>query len=157
MMGLFIIAVILSGFGLIENHFPELFENENFLVLSITFFLISSLSFAFINILHNNKNKEGIEKYRQILGFDEYLSSKEKMNSREATQERFKKYLPYAIALGDEYFWAKRFRGVNIVTPKWLTIKDENGNVINNFNAEELTDKISSAIDSNFDFKKYDY
>lgn len=157
MIGVFLVAIALIMFGLMENPFLGLFNNEAIVMLSATFFLIVSISVAFINILHNIKNSAGIEKYRQILGFDQYLSSKEKINSEEATEERFEKYLPYAMALGEEYFWAKRFRGVNITVPKWLTIRDENGNIFSNFNTEQLTDKISSVIDSNFYFEKYDY
>ena len=52
-----------------------------------------------------------------IAGFKQYLSITEaerldRMTSPQDTPELFEKYLPYAIALGVENHWAKRFQGV---------------------------------------------
>jgi hypothetical protein len=53
----------------------------------------------------------------RIAGFKQYLSITERerldrMTSPEETPELFERYLPYAIALGVENRWAKRFSGV---------------------------------------------
>ena len=61
--------------------------------------------------------KEGRAVLDRIAGFKQYLSITERerldrMTPPEDTPELFERYLPYAIALGVENRWAKRFAGV---------------------------------------------
>jgi uncharacterized membrane protein YgcG len=51
----------------------------------------------------------GVEAKWQILGFKEYLHTAERFRIGAETLETFSKYLPYAIILGVEKQWAKRF------------------------------------------------
>lgn len=60
---------------------------------------------------------EGRKVMDRIAGFKQYLSIAERerlerMHPPEDTPELFERYLPYAVALGVETRWAKRFQGV---------------------------------------------
>jgi uncharacterized membrane protein YgcG len=61
--------------------------------------------------------RQGRQVLDRIAGFEQYLSITEedqldRMHPPEKTPALFEKYLPYAIALGVENRWAKRFAGV---------------------------------------------
>ncbi|MFA6397902.1 MAG: DUF2207 domain-containing protein [Candidatus Paceibacterota bacterium] len=74
--------------------------------------------------LGDKLTQKGIDALRRILGFNLFLSVTEKdrmdfHNAPEKKPEQFTEYLPYAMALGIEKKWAKKFEGMNIPQPDW--------------------------------------
>lgn len=66
----------------------------------------------------------GAEQRTKWLGFRDYLQTAERFRMDEEKIETFSKYLPYAIALGVETKWAKRFEDININRLEWFRLQD---------------------------------
>lgn len=64
--------------------------------------------------------KLGAEERVKWLGFKDYLQTAERFRLDEEKVETFSKYLPYAIALGVETEWAKRFENMDINRLEWF-------------------------------------
>ncbi|EQC46054.1 DUF2207 domain-containing protein [Bacteriovorax sp. Seq25_V] len=82
--------------------------------LLIIIFLMLSLSLGIYLALMGRPTKKGYRLHREIEGFKLYLSIAEKdrldkLNPPKMTVEIFEKYLPYALALGEEVQWSTRF------------------------------------------------
>ncbi len=91
------------------------FSSQNPLPLAIPLIGIPFLIVASLNL--RGPTPEGWAMRDRILGFRHYLSITEedrleKLNPPEKTAALFERYLPYAIALGVENRWAKRFSAV---------------------------------------------
>lgn len=91
--------------------------------------------------------KEGRRLMDQIAGFDQYLRSTEKISAT-GTMETYDQYLPYAIALGAETLWAKRFAGAMAAaaatqsyTPYWYT-----GRTWHNTDLESFSNYLGSSF-----------
>jgi len=66
----------------------------------------------------------GISTLGKILGFREFLQLTEKdklqlLNAPELQPEMFERFLPYAMVLGVEDKWAKKFEGIYNTIPNW--------------------------------------
>ncbi|MDB4940121.1 MAG: hypothetical protein JWO40_546 [Candidatus Doudnabacteria bacterium] len=71
----------------------------------------------------NNVTPSGIELFKKILGFKDFLTLTESdrlrlLNAPSLKPEMFEKFLPYAMAFGIEKEWAKKFESLAI-TPSW--------------------------------------
>lgn len=73
-----------------------------------------------------NRTVIGTETLSNWLAFRKYLSNPAKIAFSYDSQERFQKYLPYAIVLDCEVAWAKRFSEQNFILPAWY-VCDQNG------------------------------
>ncbi|MCL4392104.1 DUF2207 domain-containing protein [Patescibacteria group bacterium] len=67
---------------------------------------------------------KGMTALQKILGFREFLRYTETdrlkmMNAPSLRPEQFEKYLPYAMVLGVEKEWAKKFEGITTAMPTW--------------------------------------
>jgi hypothetical protein len=62
---------------------------------------------------------DGIEKAREWMAFREYLGQKDSVSSGEMLEGKLNQYLPYAIVLGVEVDWIKRFRDEPFAVPDW--------------------------------------
>ena len=68
--------------------------------------------------------EKGLFVLKKILGFREFLQLTEKdklnaLNAPEMQPELFEKFLPYAMVLGVEEKWAKKFEGIYHTIPNW--------------------------------------
>jgi Predicted membrane protein (DUF2207) len=54
-----------------------------------------------------------------ILGFQEFMNRVEADRLKRMPPDTFEKYLPYAMALGVEHTWAKKFEGIIQNPPQW--------------------------------------
>jgi hypothetical protein len=61
----------------------------------------------------------GVDRAREWLAFREYLSSPENIPGADALQDKLNQYLPYAISLGAEVEWIKRFHNEPFAVPEW--------------------------------------
>lgn len=61
----------------------------------------------------------GTVELRKWLAFRKYLSSKKSLQAKDILQSKFEEYLPYAVVLGAEVNWARRFLKEPFVAPKW--------------------------------------
>lgn len=68
--------------------------------------------------------KLGAEERAKWLGFKDYLQTAERFRMDVEQVEIFSKYLPYAIALGVETKWAKRFEDMNVNRFEWFRSQD---------------------------------
>ena len=134
-----------------RNSIPPFISANSELALAIVLVLFfpAFIIYAF-DFFMAKRNTYGTEIYRQLLGFKKYLSLKEKIDSQEANQKIFEKYFPYAVALGVGEEWANRFKEVKFSMPEWFLIKNQNSGLekYSNYNSTEITNKISSAINS---------
>ena len=65
------------------------------------------------------RTEEGNQELREWLEFREYLTDKRPASGVEASQGKFEEFLPYAIVLGAEVDWAKRFMREPFSKPDW--------------------------------------
>jgi uncharacterized membrane protein len=87
---------------------------------------------------------KGLSVLKKILGFREFLQLTEKdrlelLNAPELQPEIFEKFLPYAMVLGVENKWAKKFEGIYNTIPNWYE-----DTKITNFNSYSLTKDLTS-------------
>ena len=61
-------------------------------------------------------SKMGEQERKKWIQFRNFLASKQVIRGHD---DLFRKYLPYAVALGVEIEWASRFAEANFVPPKW--------------------------------------
>ncbi|MDF1497752.1 MAG: DUF2207 domain-containing protein [Patescibacteria group bacterium] len=76
-------------------------------------------------IFRSQYTKLGAEERAKWLGFKDYLQTAERFRMDEEKVETFSKYLPYAVALGVETKWAKRFDNIKIDRLKWFRTQKE--------------------------------
>lgn len=94
----------------------------------MTFFVVVAIigsAFA-IRELSTRLTLKGIEAFIKTLGFREflYLTEKDKLALLDAPDlrpETFEKFLPYAMVLGVEEEWAKKFEGIYNTAPLWYS------------------------------------
>ncbi|MBI4252615.1 DUF2207 domain-containing protein [Candidatus Uhrbacteria bacterium] len=70
-------------------------------------------------------SKKGIEAFKKILGFKEYLSMVEAdrlrlLNAPALKPEMFERYLPFAMIFKVEKEWAQKFEAIPLVPPQWM-------------------------------------
>jgi uncharacterized membrane protein len=118
--------------GIVFLNLPESFSSvimNVFLILVIVLALslngISLPILLYIMLFKNHKlTPKGLSVLKKILGFREFLQLTEKdrlalLNAPELQPEIFEKFLPYAMVLGVEDKWAKKFEGIYNTVPKW--------------------------------------
>jgi hypothetical protein len=66
------------------------------------------------------KSFKGLSACRQIEGFREFLERVDADRLQRTSPEQLERCIPYAIALGVERPWAKRFAGIAEEWPNWL-------------------------------------
>ncbi len=76
-----------------------------------------------------NLTEQGIDAFRQIRGFKEYIGMVEAgkirlLDAPELKPEAFEKFLPYAMIFGVEKQWAQKFEGLVTQAPKWVDMSD---------------------------------
>jgi len=107
-----------------------LFINQLFFVVAIltlpSFAIYAYKKMRSANLL----TEKGVDTLAKILGFREFLLITETERLRmlqapNAKPEIFEKFLPYAMVLGVETEWAKRFEGMHLDAPSWY--EDANG------------------------------
>ncbi len=69
----------------------------------------------------------GIRQRRRWIAFRNYLANPQEIDYTSQTQEQFFAFLPYAVALGVEVEWARRFLRAPFRTPDWYTTKSPLG------------------------------
>lgn len=93
--------------------------------LSVYFLLVIGIIFiSELMKLGNKLTPKGVAAFTKVLGFREFLQLTEKdklelLNAPELQPETFEKFLPYAMALGVEDKWAKKFEGIYNTMPNW--------------------------------------
>jgi uncharacterized membrane protein len=113
--------------------------------------LVVVVFIAFIVLTLKQSNKltpQGISALRKILGFREFLQLTEKdklelLNAPELQPEMFEKFLPYAMVLGVEDKWIKKFEGIYNTLPKWY--EDA---TVTSFNSYVLMRNINDLVSS---------
>jgi Predicted membrane protein (DUF2207) len=67
------------------------------------------------------KSTLGIERWRQIKGFQEFMGRVDGERMKSVSPDLFEKFLPYAIALGVEGEWTATFKGMLTRPLSWYT------------------------------------
>jgi uncharacterized membrane protein len=92
--------------------------------------IVAPLVFALVVVsIAINKNshilsQQGITTVGKILGFEAFLQLTEAdklklLDAPDLQPEMFEKFLPYAMVLGVEKEWAKKFEGIYTTMPAW--------------------------------------
>ncbi|MFH0856943.1 MAG: DUF2207 domain-containing protein [bacterium] len=114
--------------------------------------IISGLIIFTFGILMPKKTLKGAEDKYKWLCFKLYLETAEKYRLEASTPEYFEKYLPYAIIMGVENKWGKRFEGIgNIKNPSWYIPTGAHPSYINsagNFSPSGFAKSMSSMVSS---------
>jgi uncharacterized membrane protein len=126
-----------SGFN-VDTYIVREFFYFLFPVSFVVMFVTSLL------VLGHRLTPKGLSVLKKILGFREFLQLTEKdrvelLNAPELQPEIFEKFLPYAMVLGVEDKWAKKFEGIYNTIPNWY--EDP---TITNFNSYSLTKDLTS-------------
>jgi uncharacterized membrane protein YgcG len=91
----------------------------------LSFFLNAAVcrGFKFIML---RKTSQGMKKFREVKGFAEFIEKAEKDQLRQLVDERvdyFEMTLPFAVAFGMAGAWIKKFSGIQIAMPSWMSGK----------------------------------
>jgi uncharacterized membrane protein len=90
-----------------------------YIFLMIASFIISFIiKLAFAHYMPK-LTKRGLDAKWKLMGFKDYLHTAERFRLGFETVETFSKYLPFAIILGVEKEWAKRFDDIEYVEQGW--------------------------------------
>lgn len=65
------------------------------------------------------RTKRGSQEVQEWLEFRQYLIDRKPASGQEIMQNKFEEYLPYAMVLGAEIDWAKRFGRQPFTKPEW--------------------------------------
>ncbi len=108
-----LLPLIFSGIGVAFWYFFSDRIPDSF-ILAYLFLLLGVITLAVFNYLVKQPGEELIEKQSQIEGFKMYLETAESElirfhNPPRITPEIFEKYLPYALVLGVDGIWGKKF------------------------------------------------
>ena len=94
------------------------------IILMLPVFLLIGIGAFGISKLNYSLGEKGWATKGQILGFKEFLQLTEKdklelLNAPKLEPATFEKFLPYAMVLGVENQWAKKFEGIYQASPSW--------------------------------------
>ena len=89
--------------------------------------LLSGIIIYFIGQYMAKKTKKGVEMYKRILGFKEFLERVEEDRLKRMMEEdprKLERMLPYAIVLGVEDKWMDKIRDLVYYVQSWIYISD---------------------------------
>ena len=90
-------------------------------VLSLFLCAYSFRAFKYIML---RKTRNGVFRFRELKGFAEFIARAEKDQLKRLVDERvdyFEMTLPYAIAFGMAGEWIKKFDGIQLTMPSWMS------------------------------------
>ncbi len=88
--------------------------------------IIASLVMVRLSPFMPARTTKGNEELRAWLEFRKYLSNRKPASTAEMMQSKFEDYLPYAIVLGAEIEWVKRFGTARFNKPDWYESRESN-------------------------------
>lgn len=88
--------------------------------------IIASLVMVRLSPFMPARTQKGNEELRAWLEFREYLINRKPASSVDMMQNKFEDYLPYAIVLGAEVEWVKRFESTRFSKPDWYESREPN-------------------------------
>jgi hypothetical protein len=130
-LGLTLFFIGLIGFAIGALWFPD---PKTMLFFWIGM-IIASLFILFLGSRLPILNNQGIEAYKQWLGFKKYLADPAALEYSEEAAAQFEQYLPYAIAFGVPKQWTARFRNFPFIEPVWFST-DKQMVTLENFDQE---------------------
>ena len=71
------------------------------------------------------RSQKGSQELKKWLAFRQYLFSKKPLMAKDVLQNKFEEYLPYAIVLGGEVEWARRFGREPFKKPDWYESSEQ--------------------------------
>ena len=119
------------------------------------FILLIDFAFYYYFIVYNPRlSSEGNDLWRAIQGFKLFLSITEKDRVKNLTPDMFEKYLPYAVILGVEKEWSKKFEGVVTQNPNWFHANTIAASTVINststFSASAFSTSFATSFSSSF-------
>lgn len=77
------------------------------------------------NLFYSRLSEKGLDLLWKLFGFSKFLEATEKerlemLNAPDLKPEIFEKFLPYAMVLGAEKKWAKKFEHIFVTPPSWV-------------------------------------
>ena len=111
------LIVILIPFALAQFFgYANFFASMGLLIAAV---LISALIWWLFARRMTAKTIQGGRTKVAILGFQEFMNRVEADRLKRMPTDTFEKFLPYAMALGVEHTWAKKFEGIIQNQPQW--------------------------------------
>lgn len=116
LLGLILFFVSILGFV-----FGIWFAPEPKYIL-VFWFMMTVTSFIIIKLAPQlpSRTASGRQELVKWLRFKNFLTNKSQFEDQTTNQELFEKYLPYAISMGVEVEWSKRFISEPFRTPEWF-------------------------------------
>jgi uncharacterized membrane protein len=111
------IIVILIPFAMAQfTGYVNFFASMGSLILAV---LISAIIWWLFARRMTAKTIQGGRTMVAILGFQEFMNRVEADRLKRMPPNTFEKFLPFAMALGVEHTWAKKFEGIIQNPPQW--------------------------------------
>ena len=140
---LFGIAIIAGAVILVQwSGMADLFTSLGLAALSIA---ISILIVYLFGRKMSAKTLTGQKTLIHVLGFQEFMTRVDADRLRTMPPNTFEKCLPYAMALGVEHQWSKKFEGILNTPPQWYS---GYGPGYTNFNPYIFTNSVNSMTSS---------
>jgi uncharacterized membrane protein len=84
---------------------------------------LAGLIISFMGLYMPRKTERGVEMYKRILGFNEFIERVEEDRLKRMMEEdptKLERIIPYAIALGIEHIWIEKISKVLNYIPDWI-------------------------------------
>jgi hypothetical protein len=121
------ITLILAPFALVQfTGYKDFFSSISTLIVSA---LISAVIWWLFARQMTAKTMKGGRTRVAVLGFQEFMQRVDADRLKRMPPDTFEKYLPYAMALGVEQIWARKFEGLIKDPPQWYA--SPNGTLFN--------------------------
>jgi len=115
-IGVFLVVASLAAYFFL----PIWFDLGWFGVLILSF-VPAGIIVGAIGMVMPARTREGSRALEQVLGFKEYMETAEKPELAYMTPETFQANLPYAMVLGVEEAWARKFQDIYTTPPQWYS------------------------------------
>lgn len=148
-----IVIVVFLSFVAIDNNFTE---HGNYYI-SVGFLIFSFIALCFYQYFVRRPSEEKLRIKSLIEGFEMYMSTAEErqlqhFNPPEMTPQFFEKLLPYAMVLGVDKIWGKKFEDVlkrmsmqQSYSPTWYSGHSFTPMLLGNALGSSLTSSMASA------------
>ncbi|MFZ8832871.1 MAG: DUF2207 family protein, partial [Candidatus Caldipriscus sp.] len=96
-------------------------------------FLLAGAIISFIGLHMPRKTERGVEMYKRVLGFKEFVKRVEEDYLKLMDPTKLERIIPYAIVLGIENIWIEKIGNVLNYKPSWIeTLTEDTGIDIRN-------------------------
>jgi uncharacterized membrane protein len=107
-------------------------------------FLLAGVIIAFIGLHMPRKTERGVEMYKRVLGFKEFIERVEEDYLKRMEPSKLERIIPYAIVLGIENIWIEKISKVLNYIPDWIQTSTRDVGKVISITTSSLSTSVAS-------------